>query len=140
MQIQIGRNNLSATIYTPVDCNNNCKFCTSKNEYKNINKEKVMEQLKFISSSQIQEIVITGGEVMNDVDTLRDMVNIVSNKTVYINTTYINNNLYKFVELVNSKDNIKGINISRHSTSYDEDCKLLHNIAQDEFIRFIKNQ
>ena len=137
MNIQVGRNNLSATVYIPVDCDNGCQFCTSKAEYKKVNKAKVIETLKLISNSAINEIVFTGGEVMNDIKTLREMVEIVSNKTIYINTTFINKNIFEFVDLVNNTKSIKGINISRHSTTYQEDCKTLCNIAVDEMIKFI---
>ena len=33
-----GRSNLSCTIFVPWDCNNHCKFCTSKQMYRQINK------------------------------------------------------------------------------------------------------
>lgn len=29
-----GRSNLSCTIFVPWDCNNHCRFCTSKHMYK----------------------------------------------------------------------------------------------------------
>lgn len=32
-----GRTNLSATIFVPYDCKNNCPFCTSKKDYFDIN-------------------------------------------------------------------------------------------------------
>ena len=33
MKYIIGRNNFALTIFIPQDCNNNCPFCTSKENY-----------------------------------------------------------------------------------------------------------
>ena len=48
--------------------------------------------------------------------------------------TLLASNFEEFYTLVKSEKKIKGVNISRHSATYEEDCKLFHNIATDEQI------
>ncbi len=122
------------TVYFPNDCNNNCKFCTSKAFYKdNVpNPTEVLDWLKAFRNSNLTEIVITGGEPMSNLDLLEKMLKICSNKNVYINTTFLENGKDKFINLINKYKNVKGINISRHSESYEKDKKILNSISKDE--------
>ena len=128
------------TVYFPADCKNNCKFCTSKVFYeKNVpNSKKVLYWLAALSESDVSEIVITGGEPMSDLGLLKKMLYLCRNKTVYINTTFMENGKEEFINLVNTNPNIKGINISRHTESYDNDLKILDCIAKDKDILKIK--
>ena len=66
----IGRNDFSLTVYVPWDCNNKCKFCSSKSDYSLINCDfdKVLEQLKRIRNSKISTVVFTGGEPLNNLE------------------------------------------------------------------------
>jgi organic radical activating enzyme len=133
-----GRDNLSVTVYVPYDCLNNCKFCSSKKEYQlGTNVEKIKEQLKKVRNSSIKEVVFTGGEPMSNVKILKELISIVDNKHVYINTTFIKTNLEEFITLVNNTSCIKGVNISRHCDRYEEDSLFLNNIVRDEFIQFL---
>lgn len=140
MRITSGRDNLSVTVYVPYDCANNCKFCTSKEEYSNmsLSEEDVLNTLKKVANSTIKEVVFTGGEPMQNIETLKKMVDIVSNKDVYINTSLLNKDSFNFINFVNTNKSIKGVNISRHKESYVKDCKTLNAIAYDEVINFIK--
>lgn len=137
MKIIKGRDNLSATIYVPYNCSNNCLFCSSKKEYKNISEWEVMKALDKISQLDIKEIVITGGEPMNNILFLRYVSRILNNKDIYINTTFIRDNHEEFVKFVNETDCIKGINISRHSYNYSNDKILTKNILEDRYIKDI---
>lgn len=136
-----GRNNLAVTIMVPFDCPNNCPFCESKKEYaKNRpSLDGVVNAVKRIfhdnNTLDIPEVVITGGEPMANILALRKIINVIpSDKDIYINTTCVRHNFNEFVALVNSDPQIKGVNISRHSTTYEEDCKTLHGIAPDEWL------
>lgn len=122
------------TVYFPADCKNNCKFCTSKIFYKENrpNREKVLHWLYRLADSDVSEIVFTGGEPMSDLNLLDKMLEICKNKNVYINTTFLNSGKEKFIELVNKYNCVKGINISRHSDSYDVDKVMLNDIGKDE--------
>lgn len=131
-----GRNNLAVTVYVPYDCPNNCKFCTSKNEYsKKTNLEKIKQHLHQVRNSSIKEVVFTGGEPMANCNILAELINIVDNKDVYINTSFIHPSIDLFLYLVNSTDCIKGINISRHAESFEQEKLSL--IARDLFIKMI---
>ena len=136
-----GRNNLSVTVMVPFDCPNNCPFCESKKEYtKNRpSLDGVINAVKHIfhdnNTLDIPEVVITGGEPMANILALCKIINAIPfDKDIYINTTCVRRNFDEFVALVNSNPQIKGINISRHATTYEEDCKTLHGIAPDEWL------
>ena len=140
-----GRKNLALTIMVPFDCPNNCPFCESKKEYaeNRPNLDAVINAIKRFyrdnNMLEIPEVVITGGEPMANILALRKIINVIpSDKDIYINTTLTRHNFGAFVNLVNSHPQIKGVNVSRHSTNYNDDCRLLHNIATDEAISLIK--
>lgn len=134
-----GRSNLSATIYIPVDCSNSCAFCSSKELYSgNINVSDILSKVSLLANSIVEEIVITGGEPMESIEILELIVTKLKNKRIYINTSLINKNLVEFIELVNERDCIKGVNISRHAGNYENDCKVLCNIAEDSVMNYIK--
>lgn len=140
INIVSGRNNLSVTVYVPFNCKNNCEFCSSKQEYSKYKMEpfKILYELEKISNSNIEEVVFTGGEPMSDLFALKMMVEKVKNKKVYINTSFLNSSREDFCKFVNETDCIKGINISRHNESFIKDSKMLHDIAEDKFIKNIK--
>ena len=140
MNFIIGRNNLALTIFVPFDCSNNCYFCTSKASYRTNppNLEKVKEAIvDFFTNYRfpITDVVFTGGEPMENIPVLKDLIDLIpSDKNVFINTSFINKNTIEFCNLVNNEDKIKGISISRHCTTYEEDYKLLRNICPDDFV------
>ena len=144
MNFVFGRNNLALTIFVPYDCKNTCEFCTSKSSYKtrkpSIGNVKIQVKRFFEEFDYpIQDVVFSGGEPMCNIIALKDLINIIpSQYNIYINTTLINKNLDKFIDLVNKTKNIKGVNISRHSESYEEDKKIFCDIAEDEKISLIE--
>lgn len=140
-----GRHNLALTVMVPFDCPNNCPFCESKKEYAtnrpNLNKVLNTMELFFKKNNtlEVPEVVITGGEPMADIRALYAIINTIpSDKDIYINTTLIKRNFDAFVDLVNNHPQIKGINVSRHCTTYEEDRKTLHGIVTDNEISRIK--
>lgn len=139
--IVIGRNNFALTVYVPYDCANNCKFCPSKamyKKYKMADVESMKESIKKIASSkEIKDVVFTGGEPQYNMKLLRELVSAVpASKDIYINTTLPEKNLYEFVDFVNTYKQIKGVNISRHDISIEEDRKILNNVCSDDVIKF----
>lgn len=143
MNIIVGRDNFATTIYVPYDCSNTCKFCSSKSLYKKCSMASLEEMKeavkKYCSMKLVKDVVFTGGEPMDNIDILTELVEAVpESKNVYINTTFIQKNAYKFIKLVNSTKKIKGVNISRHDINIDEDRKFLSNICDDDFINFIE--
>lgn len=140
MYATFGRENLALTVFVPYDCKNACPFCTSKESYASIRPdvERVKNNMMILLpdyARSIREVVFTGGEPMEDMNILRELVSIVPKAyDIYINTTLTNANLDDFINFVNNIDNIKGVNISRHCETYEEDCRMLHDIAPDEAI------
>ena len=134
-----GRNNLALTIQVPYDCPNNCPFCTAKEKYKNerpnfIRVKNVMETILH-GRFPIKDVVFSGGEPSANINKLQELINKVpSNKNVYINTTLLSSTYEDFVNLVKKNPKIKGVNISRHASSFEEETALLHHIATDEQI------
>lgn len=141
--ICFGRNNLALTVYVPYDCKNSCHFCSSKRSYKTHlpSISNVKYQMKRVFGKYnypIKDVVFTGGEPMANIEVLRELIDLVpSGCNIYINTTFTNKNLLEFVHLVNSCDQIEGVNISRHLESYEEDRSFLCDIASDEKIELI---
>lgn len=140
-----GRDNLALTIMVPFDCPNNCPFCESKKEYAahRPSLDNVISSIKKFfrdnNTLKVPEVVITGGEPMANILALRKIINAIpSNKDIYINTTLLKIHFQEFVALVNSEPQIKGINVSRHEATYEEDCRLLHCIAPDGWFRQIE--
>lgn len=139
-----GRGNLALTIMVPFDCPNNCPFCESKKEYAahRPSLDNVINSIKKFfrdnNTLKVPEVVITGGEPMANILALRKIINVIpSDKDIYINTTLLRIHFQEFVALVNSEPQIKGINVSRHEATYEEDCRLLHCIAPDGWFRQI---
>ena len=132
---KVGRDNLAATIYVPYDCKNNCPFCTSKKEYSKLklDEDAVREALKnLVKNPHIKEVVFTGGEPTANMSLLREMIEFVkknSTKQVYVNTTLPTENFFDAIGVFNAY--VDGVNISRHGTSFVEDCKLFRNIVDD---------
>lgn len=131
-----GRNNLSATVFVPWDCQNRCPFCTAKKEYGKTDIEAVKAALKRIRNSNIEEVVFTGGEPASDPLLLSELIDLVPNKRVYINTTLPQKTAFQFVRMVNDKDNVRGINISRHAVSAKEES--LAAVADDSAILVLR--
>lgn len=136
----IGRSDFSVTVYVPWNCTNNCKFCSSKKDYERIKSdfERLKESLRLIRDSFLPIVVFTGGEPSSDIDKLRQLLKIVDNKVVYINTSLPKRNCREFIEIVNSTECIRSISISRHCHTFEEDSEILYQIAEDEVIATIK--
>ncbi len=133
MEYLVGRNNLAATIYVPYDCQNNCPFCTSKQEYSRCKMDAtaVKEALKkLVRHPEIQDIVFTGGEPTANPQLLKELVNIASDKNVFINTTLPRKNFHACLPIFNN-GKVKGVNVSRHTSSFAQDSKLFKDIVED---------
>lgn len=139
-----GRENLSVTIFMPHSCSNNCKFCTSKDDY-HIHKgnlEAVLKSIRKTSKTKffrenVKSFVITGGEPFASLDALEKILNAIPEKyPVYVNTTGPTN-VYSAEELIDfiNHSRITGINISRHKKTYKKDTEFFSpNILKDEDI------
>lgn len=136
----IGRDDFGVTVYVPWNCTNNCKFCNSKQDYNKITAdfEQIKKTLIAIRDSLVPIVTFTGGEPSADIEKLKQLVAIVSNKIVYINTTLPKKNAIEFIDFVNNTACIKSISISRHKTSYEDDCEMFNDIADDEMISKIQ--
>lgn len=123
-QYIVGRSNLAITVFVPYDCPNNCPFCTSKNEYtnmENFNIDKITASLKKVGNlRQIKDIVITGGEPFADLKKLQYLLDHCKHyyKNIYINTTLPVRNQTEADDIFNfilkNQRVISGLNISRH--------------------------
>lgn len=158
MIFKIGRDNFALTVMVPYDCGNNCSFCTAKDIYHDIDKDLntrindvkfQMERTLHEFSYPIKDVVFTGGEPTADLDVLRELIDLVpADKNVYINTTLPANEFDEFHDLVNDEPKIKGINVSRHTPSIEEDRKFYDfgqsdwksddEIVGDEALKLIK--
>lgn len=132
-----GRDDLAVTIFVPWDCQNNCKFCTSKKEYSKyeLDIEKTKESIYRLNELGFDKFVFTGGEPFANLDKLKELISIIDkDKTVYINTTLPIKNIERTVDYINEENRIKSISVSRHS----DKTVNLNNIATDKILGFIK--
>lgn len=143
MIFKIGRSNFALTVMVPYDCGNNCAFCTAKEMYHRLGTN--IEDVKFQMGRTLQgvdypisDVVFTGGEPTADLDVLRELIDLVpADKNVYINTTLPARNFDEFHDLVNDEPKIKGINVSRHTPTIEEDRKWLDDAVGDTALRLI---
>lgn len=135
-----GRENLAVTVFVPYDCTNNCSFCTSKNMYKTCSKDKesILKVLKIMNKLDITDIVITGGEPFANLNYLQEIIDVIEDKNIFINTTLpimypdAENDILNFIK---KNKKITGINVSRHKNSFEEDTITFNsNIFTDELI------
>ncbi len=132
----MGRNNLSVTIFIPIDCTNSCSFCTSKKDYATLkcNIENVLKSISVINQIAVNEVVITGGEPLSNLAILDKIINAIDHsKKIFINTTFCGTP-ERVVDYINNNDRISGINISRHFSTFDDDTKLFNDIIPDKYI------
>lgn len=125
-----GRDDLAVTIFVPWDCENNCKFCTSKKEYKKIklDVDKVKQSITRLNNLGFDKFVFTGGEPLSDLGKLRELIELIDEeKTIYINTTLPNIKTFEMISYINKEKRIKGISVSRHS----ENIVKLNNTCED---------
>ena len=132
-----GRDNLSATIHVQTDCKQNCNFCINKSYYKNLSVANFayLQNFQLLVNSNIKEFVITGGEPLENIVELRALLDNLESKIVYINTTLPVDTFNDFLQVCKEYDNIKGVNISRHGYSFDDEQ--LKNVVVDEDIKLI---
>lgn len=65
-------------------------FCESRKMYDtlNVSLDKTLEVLRRIADSDIEDIMITGGEPCDNLDYLGKMLDILKDKIVYVNTLF----------------------------------------------------
>jgi hypothetical protein len=132
------RDNLALTIFVPWDCSKNCSFCTTKQEYKKklASVDGIIDIAKVVLSKapSIRDVVISGGEPLDDIENLYKIVSSLKRKRIFINTSFP-----KIKEKDKEKFNlilkrISGLNVSRHLghnyssfSSYEEIIELVGN-------------
>ena len=94
----MGRYDWSATIYVPVDCKYNCKFCTSKWIYKNLNHNwnQMKNSIHKLIDFGISIFVLTGGEPLDDLTTTKQIIDEIRNykstenkkRIIYVNANF----------------------------------------------------
>jgi hypothetical protein cdifQCD-7_20152 len=94
----MGRYDLSATIYVPVDCKYNCKFCTSKWIYKNLNHNwnQMKNSIHKLIDFGISIFVLTGGDPLEDLTITKQIIDEIRNykpeknkkRMIYVNTNF----------------------------------------------------
>lgn len=150
-QYQIGRENISATIFVPYDCTNRCNFCTTKMLYKDpIDFDKSFEKIKShvdtLLSYGVTIFTLTGGEPLADIERCRKIINYIYDRAYFKRELqiYVNTSLPKgegvenIVNYLNDPEShISGISISRHRQTWEQDLKLLANVFNDDEIKLI---
>lgn len=136
----MGRYDLSATIYVPVDCKYNCKFCTSKWIYKNLNHNwnQMKNSIHKLIDFGINIFVLTGGEPLEDLTITKQIIDEIRNykstenkkRMIYCNTNFPIGVRYENDESIKEKisfinENLDGFSFSlRFSNGYGYDANL----------------
>lgn len=133
MRYTAGRDNLAITVHVPNACKNNCEFCNVKEIYNDgSNALDVFTACTKLADTTVEEVVISGGEPTQDLGMLLALVMLFPNKDVYINTCLPKEAVEGFAEITNKLDNVKGVNISRHGNTIEDDREILRDIAEDK--------
>lgn len=119
IEIKSGRVNLALTVFVPWDCTKHCSFCTTKSLYKKelASIRKIKSRMKSVLSkvSSIKDIVISGGEPLDNLDSLYQIIKDVDKTryNVYVNTSFpkVDTNNEVFNKILSIVD---GFNVSRH--------------------------
>lgn len=152
LDIVIGRENVSATIFVPYDCKNRCNFCTTKQFYKDIlpfNETivKIEKEIKRFCALGLTIFTLTGGEPLANLNRCKIIIELIKKHclfpdelTIYLNTSLPKgegvNNIINFLN--DPTNHIDGISVSRHRNTFEKDSKLLRNVFEDELIAKIK--
>ena len=128
----MGRYDLSATIYVPVDCKYNCKFCTSKWIYKNLNHNwnQMKNSIHKLIDFGINIFVLTGGEPLDDLTTTKQIIDEIRNykstenkkRIIYVNTNfpigvgYEDKSIEEKISFIN--ENLDGFSFSLRFSEY----------------------
>lgn len=81
--LKVGRTNLALTVFVPVDCKNNCPFCTSKKNYTTHKPDgkamtAAINGLMDTKAFAFPDVVITGGEPFADPELLKDLIDFLN--------------------------------------------------------------
>ena len=137
-EFKADRDNLALTVFVPWDCTKNCSFCTTKKEYKKklASVDEIIEIMQTVikKAPSIRDVVISGGEPLDDIEKLHKIVSSIPRKRVFINTSFPKikeEDKNKFAYILNR---ISGLNVSRHLghnyssfSSYEEIMELVGN-------------
>lgn len=92
-----GRTEVPVTVFVPWDCCNDCKFCTTKHEYRDLyppeqleqNMEAVAKSIAMATKSEmVTDVVFTGGEPLADIARLEKLCQAIQGeKRVFANTS-----------------------------------------------------
>lgn len=119
INIKSGRDNLALTVFVPWDCTKHCNFCTTKVLYKEepASIRKIKSRIKSVLSkvSSIKDIVISGGEPLDNLQSLYDIIKDIDKTkyNVYVNTSFpkVDSESEIFQRVLHIVD---GFNVSRH--------------------------
>ena len=135
--IKVSSNQIESHIMVADDCENNCPFCMNKqfygmNEPTYIQQYNLAYQCQKLAETPLRFFHITGGEPAYDIEQLLILCDLLKDKNVCISTTLPYVTCDGFIELVNTVDCIKYVNISRHAGK--EDKEMLYDVASDDMI------
>lgn len=113
-------------VFFPIDCKNNCEFCTTKRLYREPVQKSYIESriphwrhmLLNICESNLHTIIFTGGEPCYNIPLLDFSLALCEKhrKTVYLNTELPEDvDILNVATVCNKYSCIKGINVSRHT-------------------------
>lgn len=95
-RVMWGREEHPLTVFVPWDCGHHCPFCTTKREYETLYPATLLEKnfsclkeslRRMMEYDFIEEVIFTGGEPLADVERLEELIGLVRDRRVFINTS-----------------------------------------------------
>jgi len=131
----------TAHVYVPYNCGRKCPFCESRKLYDSMDTslERTLDVLGRIAESDIEDVMITGGEAAANPAALERMLDALKDKIVYVNTLFPKESADELCEIFDERHTcVKGLNISRHSPTYAQDSVFLSEPATDDVLGSLK--
>ena len=149
-RVFFGRTEVPVTVFVPWDCNNNCKFCTTKHEYKSLypmskldeNMNKVKQSIRKMTNNDfVTDVVFTGGEPFADIELLKQLIaEIQKPKRVFVNTSFSisDDDFNKALKYLSSKKcKIDSVSVSSPFNGFDNLDRIyaLSKFKDNQFFR-----
>ena len=149
-RVFFGRTEVPVTVFVPWDCNNNCKFCTTKHEYKTLytsdklqqNLENVKKSIKQMTSNDfVTDVVFTGGEPFERLDLLMQLIDEIQGaQQVFVNTSFtISDKKFKeaMTYLRSKRNKIDSVSVSCPFNGFSN-FKRIHQLADFKDKKFFR--
>lgn len=108
---------MRAEIFVPYNCGNNCSFCPTKELYNGMDlaASRTVDVVRKLSSTKMFDIfLLTGGEPLADLNSLKQIIGACDGKVCIVTTLPKTEDIDEVIEYLNGEAKIRDIAVSRH--------------------------